>query len=93
MHDIGETVAGGVARAAERGVSFLTVHAEPEVMRAAARGRGTAAMRILGVTVLTSLGDAELASMGYRFPARALVVLRAPGRGVRHRRHHRLGGR
>jgi len=77
MHDIGETVAGGVARIADRGVSFLTVHAEPEVMRAAGRGRGAAAMRILGVTVLTSLGDAELASMGYRLPARELVALRA----------------
>lgn len=77
MHDIGETVAGGVARAADRGVSFLTVHAEPEVMRAAVRGRGTAAMRILGVTVLTSLGDDDLAALGYRFPARELVTLRA----------------
>ncbi len=77
MHDIGETVAGGVARAAERGVSFLTVHAEPEVMRAAVRGRGSAPMRILAVTVLTSLGDAELAAMGYRLSARALVAMRA----------------
>jgi orotidine-5'-phosphate decarboxylase len=77
MHDIGETVAAGTARAAERGVSFLTVHGEPEVMRAAVRGRGAALMRILAVTVLTSLGDAELAAMGYRLGARELVSLRA----------------
>ncbi|MDA8049222.1 MAG: orotidine-5'-phosphate decarboxylase [Rhodospirillales bacterium] len=77
LHDIGETVAAGTARAAERGVSFLTVHGEPEVMRAAVRGRGTAPMRILAVTVLSSLGDAELAAMGYRHSARDLVALRA----------------
>ncbi len=77
MHDIGETVAAGAARAAERGVSFLTVHGEPEVMRAAVRGRGTAPMGILAVTVLTSLGDAELAAMGYRLAAPELVALRA----------------
>ena len=77
LHDIGETVAAGVARAAERGVSFLTVHGEPEVMRAAVRGRGTAPARILAVTVLTSLGDSELAAMGYRLTARELVALRA----------------
>jgi orotidine-5'-phosphate decarboxylase len=77
LHDIGETVAAGVARAAERGVSFLTVHGEPEVMRAAVRGRGAAPMRILAVTVLTSLGDADLATMGYRLTARELVALRA----------------
>ena len=77
LHDIGETVAAGTARAAERGVSFLTVHGEPEVMRAAVRGRGASPMRILAVTVLTSLGDADLATTGYRLTARELVSLRA----------------
>lgn len=77
MFDIGETVAAGVARAADRGVDFLTVHGDPEIMRAAVRGRGTARTRILAVTVLTSLHDADLAAMGYRLTARELVALRA----------------
>lgn len=76
MLDIGETVAQGAARAADRGVNFLTVHAEPDTMRAAVRGRGAAPMRILAVTVLTSLADADLAAAGYRLSARDLVTLR-----------------
>jgi len=41
MYDIGETVRQGVARAAERGVSIVTVHGDPEIMRAAVAGRGS----------------------------------------------------
>src|SRR5262245_43384748 len=38
MFDIGETVRQGVARAAERGVSFVTVHGDCEIIEAAAAG-------------------------------------------------------
>src|SRR5262245_22373283 len=38
LHDIGETVRRATARIAESGVSLLTVHAEPQVMRAAVAG-------------------------------------------------------
>src|SRR6266851_512380 len=76
MYDIGQTVEEGVARAAERGVNFVTVHGDDAMLQAAVRGRGTSALQILAVTVLTSLGDAELAQMGYRHTARELVDLR-----------------
>jgi orotidine-5'-phosphate decarboxylase len=76
MYDIGQTVEQGVARAAERGINFVTVHGDEEMLAAAVRGRGNSALQILAVTVLTSLGDAELAQMGYRHTARELVDLR-----------------
>jgi len=65
MHDIGETVRAGARSAAERGVSFLTIHGEPQVIQAAMEGKGDSDLKILSVTVLTSLSDADLAGMGY----------------------------
>jgi orotidine-5'-phosphate decarboxylase len=73
MFDIGQTVEQGVARAAERGVSFVTVHGDEAIVRAAVRGRGSSATRILAVSVLTSLGDWDLHAMGYRMGAQELV--------------------
>ena len=40
MYDISETVRQGVARAVERGVSLVTVHGDPDIMRAAVAGKG-----------------------------------------------------
>lgn len=65
MHDIGNTVEKAVAAAAERGVSLLTVHAYPQTMAAAARGAKDSALQVLGVTVLTSYDEADLAAAGY----------------------------
>ncbi|MDE2333005.1 MAG: orotidine-5'-phosphate decarboxylase [Rhodospirillales bacterium] len=77
LHDIGQTVEQGVARAAERGASFVTVHAEPQVMAAAVRGAADSAIRILGITVLTSLDDDALREAGYAEGVDALVRRRA----------------
>ncbi|MHA1113867.1 MAG: orotidine-5'-phosphate decarboxylase, partial [Alphaproteobacteria bacterium] len=77
FYDIGETVRHAVARAAERGVDMLTVHAVPQVMAAAVAGRGAAPTRLLAVTVLTSLDDADLRAMGHNIPAAELVEMRA----------------
>ena len=62
LHDIGATVEKATAALAATGLcDLLTVHAEPQVMRAAVKGRaGDAGVRILGVTVLTSLTEADL---------------------------------
>jgi orotidine-5'-phosphate decarboxylase len=76
MLDIPNTVEQGVARAAERGMSFVTVHAEPATMAAAVKGKRDTALKILAVTVLTSLGDRELQAAGYRLGADELVRLR-----------------
>jgi orotidine-5'-phosphate decarboxylase len=76
LHDIGTTVQRAAAVLAEAGCDFLTVHGEPQVMAAAVRGRGRAGLKILAVTVLTSLGDADLAEMGYPETVRGLVERR-----------------
>jgi orotidine-5'-phosphate decarboxylase len=77
LHDIGNTVAKGVESVARLGASFLTVHAYPQTMKAAAAARGGAGLRILAVTVLTSYDDADLAAAGYAAGVSELVAWRA----------------
>ena len=76
LHDIGTTVQRTAAVLAGSGCDFLTVHGEPQVMAAAVRGRGSSKLKILAVTVLTSLSDEDLAEVGYHDTARALVERR-----------------
>jgi orotidine-5'-phosphate decarboxylase len=65
MFDIGETVKQGVRRASERGVTFVTVHGDAEIMRAAVEGKGNSRLKILAITVLTSLDQNGLRDLGY----------------------------
>jgi orotidine-5'-phosphate decarboxylase len=76
LHDIGNTVAAGVQSVAGLGVSFLTVHAYPQVMAAAVAAREHN-LRILAVTVLTSLDDADLKEAGYATTVAELAARRA----------------
>src|SRR5690349_20474566 len=76
MFDIGETVKQGVARAAERGVSFVTVHGDGAIIRAAAEGKGGSNLKILVVPVLTSLDANGLRELGYRGGINELIVER-----------------
>jgi orotidine-5'-phosphate decarboxylase len=77
MYDIGETVRQGVARAVERGVSLVTVHGDPEIMRAAVAGRGgSARTKVFAISVLTSLDDTAVRAMGYAMPVADLVRVR-----------------
>ena len=76
LHDIGTTVQKAAAVLAGSGCDFLTVHGEPQVMASAVRGRGSSKLKILAVTVLTSLSDEDLAEVGYHDTARALVERR-----------------
>ncbi len=76
LHDIGTTVQRAAAVLADTGCDLLTVHGEPQVMASAVRGKGRSDLKILAVTVLTSLTDADLAEMGYAHGARALVERR-----------------
>ena len=76
LHDIGAQVEGAARAVAEGGCDLVTVHAEPQVMRAAVKGRGAADTKILAVTVLTSLSDADLGEIGYGETAATLVERR-----------------
>ena len=76
LHDIGNTVEEGVRAASRLGATFLTVHAYPQTMRAAVRGRGPG-LKILAVSVLTSYDDADAAEAGYALPVADLVARRA----------------
>ena len=77
LHDIGHTVANGVASVAGMGAEFLTVHAYPQTMKAAVEARGSSALKILAVTVLTSYDDADLAAAGYEMAVADLAATRA----------------
>lgn len=76
LHDIGTTVQRSAAVLADSGCDFLTVHGEPQVMEAAVRGKGRSNLKVLAVTVLTSLSDADLIEMGFSETARSLVERR-----------------
>jgi orotidine-5'-phosphate decarboxylase len=76
LHDIGNTVAEGVKSVSRLGASFLTVHAYPQTMQAAAQAR-EGDLRILAVSVLTSYSDADLAAAGYACTVGELVAQRA----------------
>lgn len=76
LHDIGTTVQRATSVLAQSGCDFLTVHGEPQVMAAAVRGKGGSNLKVLAVTVLTSLTDEDLIETGYHETARALVERR-----------------
>ncbi len=75
--DIDNTVAGAVRSIARSGATFATVHAYPKAMRAAVAARGSADLKLLAVTVLTSMDDGDLADAGYGGSLRDLVRRRA----------------
>jgi orotidine-5'-phosphate decarboxylase len=80
LYDIPETVRRAVANLRGRGVTFLTVHGNRAIMEAAAKEKGE--VKILAVTVLTSLDQRDLEEMGYRGELGQLVpqlVLRRAG--------------
>ncbi|CAN5295551.1 orotidine-5'-phosphate decarboxylase [soil metagenome] len=76
LHDIGATVEKSAAVLAEAGCDFLTVHARSQVMAAAARGVLGSDLKVLGVTVLTSLTDDDLIADDHSLSAALLVERR-----------------
>ncbi|GGE20641.1 orotidine-5'-phosphate decarboxylase [Gemmobacter megaterium] len=60
LFDIGATVEAAVRGLAQYDLDFLTVHGDPQVVRAAVEGKRGKDMKILAVTVLTSLDRADL---------------------------------
>ncbi|WP_421701908.1 orotidine-5'-phosphate decarboxylase [Aliiroseovarius sp.] len=60
LFDIGNTVEAAVRGLSQFDLDFLTVHGDPHVVRAAAEGKGGSDMKILAVTILTSLDRSDL---------------------------------
>ena len=77
MYDISETVKRAVTQVARSGADFLTVHAVRPVVLAASAGRAGSDLKILSVTVLTSLDDKDVRNDGHTQTASELVELRA----------------
>ena len=76
--DIEATVERATAAIARTGAEFLTVHAvDRKTLDAAVRGRGGSTLKLLGVTVLTNLGPADLIQQGTDIPPGELVLHRA----------------
>ncbi len=76
FHDIPETVKRAVSRASDLGVHFLTVHAHRHVMEAAVAGKAGGTLKLLGVTVLTSVAESDLADQGYPLGTRIADLVR-----------------
>ncbi len=76
FHDIPNTVAGAVCAAARLGVSLVNVHASggEAMLRAAAESAAGSGCAVLAVTVLTSLDEPQLRSVGYSEPLDRLVL-------------------
>jgi len=73
--DIPETVAAAVRGLRKRGVNFATVHGNQAMLEAAGAAKGD--VKILAVTVLTSLDQGDLDDLGFRCDIEKLVLSRA----------------
>jgi orotidine-5'-phosphate decarboxylase len=73
--DVPATVAAAVRQLRNRGVTFTTVHGNQSIMEAAAEAKGD--VKVLGVTVLTSLDRGDLDDLGFECDVQQLVLSRA----------------
>lgn len=73
--DVPETVKLAVRALTDRGVSFATVHGNDAMLRAAVEA--AQGVRILAVTVLTSLDEADIRDLGFECSVQDLVLSRA----------------
>ena len=60
LFDIGATIEAAVRGLSQYDLDFLTVHGDPQVVSAAATGKGGSGLKILAVTILTSLDRSDL---------------------------------
>ncbi len=75
MFDVPETVGAAIRRLRDRPVTFTTVHGNDGILEAACRDKGD--LKILAVTVLTSLDRGDLRDLGFTVDVETLVLSRA----------------
>jgi orotidine-5'-phosphate decarboxylase len=73
--DVPETVASAVRQLKSKGATFATVHGNDDILKAAVREKGD--LKILAVTVLTSLDRNDLRDLGFECDVDKLVLSRA----------------
>ncbi len=75
LFDVPATVGAAVRNLAARGATFATVHGNQSIMEAAAENKGP--LKVLAVTVLTSLDRGDLDDLGFDCDVEELVLSRA----------------
>ncbi len=75
LFDVPETVASAVRQLRQRPITFVTAHGNDGILEAACREKGD--LRILAVTVLTSLDQGDLKDLGFEVDVHRLVLSRA----------------
>ena len=73
--DVPQTVASAVKQLRKYGASFATIHGNDSIMKAAAAEKGE--MKILAVTMLTSLDQADADDLGFKVDIKDIVLSRA----------------
>lgn len=76
LFDVPATVGRSIARLAQRGADFATVHGNQGIMQAAAENKGND-LRVLAVTALTSLDQGDIDDLGFDCDIEDLVLSRA----------------
>jgi orotidine-5'-phosphate decarboxylase len=82
LFDISNTIEAAVRGLAQFDIDFLTVHGDPHVVRAAKEGAAGSNLKILGVTVLTSLDRADLNACMIKDGAIGDLVVERAGRAL-----------
>ncbi len=73
--DVPQTVSSAVRQLQGKGITYTTVHGNEAIMRAAAEAKGE--VKVLAVTVLTSLDQGDLIDLGFQCSPEELVLSRA----------------
>ncbi|MGD0499015.1 MAG: orotidine-5'-phosphate decarboxylase [Bryobacteraceae bacterium] len=75
-YDIPETLKKAVANVGRLGVSFLTIHGTSTLIKSAVAGKGDSPLKLLTVTILTSMDATDVAELGYTQHSVEDLVLR-----------------
>ncbi len=73
--DVPQTVGSAIRQLSKCGASFATVHGNDSIMKAAAKEKGNT--KILAVTMLTSLDQADAEALGFKVDIKDIVLSRA----------------
>ncbi|MCX7914479.1 MAG: orotidine-5'-phosphate decarboxylase [Thermodesulfovibrionales bacterium] len=73
--DVPETVRSAIKQLHNKGITFTTVHGNDSILEAAVKEKGD--LKILSVTVLTSLDQKDIEDLGFKVDIKRLVLSRA----------------